>query len=88
MKKNTKFIKKIKIKKIKNFNKNYLKKIKKDTNFLVDNIYLNKIFNFSKNDPFLISPSLPKKNNDKINNYLLLPIENNIFKEINKKKIK
>ena len=77
-------INKFDIHKIKNFNKNYLNDMTNDTNFLVDNIYLNQIFYFSKNDPFLISPGLPKSKNAEKNNYLILPIENNIFQKINK----
>ena len=71
------------INKIKNFNNNYLNTMKADTNFLTDNVYLNKIFNFKKNDPFLICPSIPKLNNPE-NKCLPLPINNEIFQKINK----
>ena len=71
------------INKIKNFNNNYLNTMKVDTNFLVDNVHLNKIFNFKKNDPFLICPSIPKLNNQE-NKCLPLPINNEIFQKINK----
>ena len=70
--------------KIKNFNKNYLKTMKNDTNFLMNNKYLNKIFCFSKNDPFLIIPSLSKSKNNNDNKYLALPIDNETFQKIKK----
>ena len=76
------FMNKFDINKIKNFNKNYLNEIKDDTNFLKDNIYLNKIFNFGINDPFLINPSLTKETNK--NNDLSLPLDKDIFQKIYK----
>ena len=69
------------INKIKTFNKNYLNELKTDTDFLKDNIYLNKKFSFFKNDPFLMNPSLSTQNN---NNYILLPIDKDILQKINK----
>ena len=68
------------INKIKDFNNNYLNELKTDTDFLKNNIYLNKIFSFFKNDPFLISPSLSNSNN----NYILLPIDKDMLQKINK----
>ena len=72
------------INKIKNLNKKYINEMKKDTDFLKDNNFLNKIFYFSTDDPFLICPSLPKENNKKDNKYIALPINNDIFQKINK----
>ena len=71
------------INKIKNFNNNYLNTMKSDTNFLTDNVHLNKMFSFKKNDPFLIGPSMPKLNIQE-NKCLPLPINNEIFQKINK----
>ena len=71
------------IKKIKNFNNNYLSTMKTDTNFLIDNVYLNKIFNFKKNDPFLLNVSIPKINNQE-DRHLTLPINNEMLQKINK----
>ena len=77
-------INKFDINTIKNFNKNYINEMKKDTDFLKDNHFLNKIFYFSTNDPFLICPSLSNDNKKKDNKYLMLPINNEIFQKINK----
>ena len=77
-------IHKFDINKIKNFDKNYINKMKNDCDFLLEDSHLNKIFHFSKNDPFLISLSSSKLNNIKENNYLTLPINNDIFQNINK----
>ena len=60
---------------IKNFNKNYLSIIKKDTTFLYN--YFNKNFYFSnKSDPFLIHPSIKQAG------YIQLPIEEDTLKKI------
>lgn len=71
------------IKKIKNFNNDYLKTMKTDTNFLIDNVHLNKIFNFKKNDPFLFNASIPKSNSQE-SKYLPLSINNEMSQKINK----
>ena len=65
--------------KIKNFDKNYLNKMKSDTNFLTENNHLNKIFSFSKNTPFFLDF---QKSNNQLNNKLLSSIENDIFKKV------
>ena len=62
---------------IKNFNKNYLSQIKKDTTFLYYNNYFNKNFYFSnKSDPFLIHPSIKQVG------YIQLPIEEDALQKI------
>ena len=78
-------INKFDINKIKNFDKNYINKMKNDCDFLLEDSHLNKIFHFGKNDPFLISLSSSKLNIIKEKNkYLSLPINNDIFQNINK----
>ena len=77
-------INKFDINKIKNFDKNYIYNMKNDLDFLLENLHLNKILHFRKNDPFLISLSSSKLNNKKDNKYLALPINNDIFQNINK----
>ena len=52
------------IERINNFNINYLSQMEKDTNFIMNNPFLNKIFNFDKNYPSLI---LIKNENKEIN---------------------
>ena len=62
---------------IKNFDKDYLNKIKEDTTFLYYNNYLNKHFNFShKSDPFLINPSINKTG------FIQLPIDDDTLQKI------
>ena len=68
--------------KIKNFNRNYLNIMKNDTNFLYLHNYLNKIFYFKKNDPFLVYPSI-KNPNPNNNNYVILPLNEETLKKIN-----
>ena len=64
---------------IKNFNKDYLSKLKKDTTFLYYNDFFNKIFSFSdKSDPFLIHPSIKK------NGFTELPIGDETLQKISK----
>ena len=62
---------------IKNFNKNYLNSIKKDTQFLYFNNYFNRNFYFSnKSDPFLIHPSIKQYG------YIQLPIDEDTLQKI------
>ncbi len=62
---------------IKNFNKNYLNSIKKDTQFLYFNNYFNRNFYFSnKSDPFLIHPSIKQYG------YVQLPIDEDTLQKI------
>ena len=62
---------------IKNFNKNYLNSIKKDTQFLYFNNYFNRDFYFSnKSDPFLIHPSIKQYG------YIQLPIDEDTLQKI------
>ena len=62
---------------IKNFDKNYLNTIKKDTTFLFYNNYFNKNFYFSnKSDPFLLHSSI------KQNGYVQLPLEEDALQKI------
>ena len=62
---------------IKNFNKNYLNSIKKDTQFLYFNNYFNRDFYFSnKSDPFLIHPSIKQYG------YVQLPIDEDTLQKI------
>ena len=78
-------INKFDINKIKNFDKNYINIMKNDCDFLLEDSHLNKIFHFGKNDPFLITLSSSKmKNIKEKNKYLSLPINNDIFQNINK----
>ena len=68
---------------IKNYNKDFLKAISEDINFLFSHEYLNKLFKFSEsNDPFLLTPS--DATVIKNTTYNLLPISENILKEIHK----
>ena len=73
------------INKIRNFDKNYLNKMKNDTNFLTDNNQLNKICSFTKNAPFFLYYQKNKNSsNQQNNNKLLNSIENDIFRKISK----
>ena len=76
--------KKFNDKKIKNYDKSYLKKMQTDTNFLYQHEYLRKLFKFSENnDPFLITPSIQEENKENSRNtYNILPINDNISQQI------
>ena len=72
---------KYKLENIANFPSSYLTYIENDSSYLSNHEYLSTLFKFSKySDPFLLSAS--KENKDKNKNYYLLPINDNVFEEI------